>query len=191
MTLGNKGDFACNWESLGNNSNVLFRRGRKFGSTQTFDKIGSISLNYNASYSPSDTGVSYFCVYGWTQNPLIEYYIIDNWGGAPFQDPARPPGPWESDLALMGEIIIDDGVYDIWKSVRNNMPSIEGVKTFSQYWSVRKLKRTSGIISVSEHFKKWEEVGMSLGCLYEVALTVEGYQNTGSAEVTENTLIIG
>ncbi|MCY7891421.1 glycoside hydrolase family 11 protein, partial [Bacillus spizizenii] len=50
--------------------------------------------------------------------------------------------------------------------------------------SVRQTKRTSGTVSVSEHFKKWESLGMPMGKMYETALTVEGYQSNGSANVS-------
>ncbi|QXG62908.1 glycoside hydrolase family 11 protein, partial [Bacillus spizizenii] len=45
-----------------------------------------------------------------------------------------------------------------------------GIATFKQYWSVRQTKRTSGTVSVSEHFKKWESLGMPMGKMYETAL---------------------
>ena len=38
------------------------------------------------------------------------------------------------------------------------------------------------------HSKAWKEKGMELGKLYEVALTVEGYQSQGTAEITSNEL---
>ena len=44
---------------------------------------------------------------------------------------------------------------------------------------------------MSEHFKAWENLGMPMGKMYEVALTVEGYQSSGSANVYSNTLTIG
>src|SRR5690606_34052255 len=66
-----------------------------------------------------------------------------------------------------------------------------GTATFKQYWSVRRSKRTSGTISVSEHFKAWESRGMTMGKMYEVTLTVEGYQSSGSANVYSHTLSIG
>ena len=72
-----------------------------------------------------------------------------------------------------------------------NQPSIDGNTTFKQFWSVRTSKRTSGTISVTKHFKAWEALGMELGNLYETALTIEGYQSSGRAEVKTNTVKIG
>ena len=175
MTLNNGGNFSCQWSNI---NNALFRKGKKFNETQTHQQIGNISINYGATYSPN--GNSYLCVYGWTSSPLVEFYIVDSWGSW------RPPG-----ASSKGTITVDGGTYDIYETTRVNQPSIKGTATFQQYWSVRTSKRTSGTISVSEHFKAWENRGMPLGKMYEVALTVEGYQSSGSANVYSHTLNIG
>jgi len=174
MTLNSGGAFSATWSNI---NNALFRKGKKFNATQTHQQIGNISINYNATFNPG--GNSYLCVYGWTKGPLVEYYIVDNWGTY------RPTGTFK------GTISVDGGTYDIYETTRVNQPSIEGTATFKQFWSVRQSKRTSGNISVSEHFKKWESLGMAMGKLYEVALTVEGYQSSGNANVTTNVLTIG
>ncbi|MCR8656504.1 glycoside hydrolase family 11 protein [Paenibacillus endoradicis] len=174
MTLNSGGAFSAQWSNIGN---ALFRKGKKFDSTKTHSQLGNISINYSATFNPG--GNSYLCVYGWTKDPLVEYYIVDSWGTY------RPTG------TKKGTITVDGGTYDIYETTRTNQPSIIGTATFKQYWSVRTSQRTSGTISVSEHFKKWESLGMPMGKMYEVALTVEGYQSNGSANVTSNTLTIG
>src|SRR5699024_10813078 len=40
-------------------------------------------------------------------------------------------------------------------------------------------------------FHAWEAHGMPMGNMYEVALTVEGWQSSGWADVYQNDLIIG
>lgn len=174
MTLNSEGTFSCSWSNI---NNALFRKGKKFDETQTHQQLGTITINYSCDYKPS--GNSYLGVYGWTSSPLVEYYIIDSWGSW------RPPGS-----SPKGTITVDGGTYDIYETTRTNQPSIKGTTTFEQYWSVRQTKRTSGTISVSEHFKKWESLGMPMGKMYETSLVVEGYQSSGTAEVTENTLTI-
>uniref|UniRef100_UPI001EF8529A glycoside hydrolase family 11 protein n=1 Tax=Cohnella mopanensis TaxID=2911966 RepID=UPI001EF8529A len=174
MTLNSGGAFSATWSNI---NNALFRKGKKFNATQTHQQVGNISINYSATFNPG--GNSYLTVYGWTKSSLVEFYIVDNWGTY------RPTGTQK------GTITVDGGTYDIYETTRTNQPSIEGTATFKQYWSVRQSKRTSGTISVSEHFKKWESLGMPMGKLYEVALTVEGYQSSGNADVTTNVLTIG
>lgn len=175
MTLNGGGTFSCWWDNIGN---ALFRKGKTFDCTKTYSQIGNISIDYGCYYQPN--GNSYLCVYGWSRNPLVEYYIVDSWGTW------RPPGS-----SSKGQIYVDGGTYDVYETTRYNQPSIDGNTTFKQYWSVRTSKRTSGTISVTEHFKKWESLGMSMGKLYEVALNVEGYQSSGYADVYKNNLTIG
>lgn len=175
MTLNNGGNFSAQWSNV---NNILFRKGKKFDETQTHQQIGNMSITYGADYQPS--GNSYLTVYGWAVDPLVEYYIVDSWGDW------RPPGS-----SPKGTINVDGGTYEIYETTRYQQPSIKGTATFQQYWSVRTSKRTSGTISVSEHFKAWENLGMPMGNMYEVALTVEGYQSSGYADVYSNTLMIG
>lgn len=175
MTLNSGGTFECWWENIGN---ALFRKGIKFDCTKTYSQIGNITVDYGVNYQPE--GNSYLCVYGWSRNPLVEYYIVESWGTW------RPPG-----ATSKGTITVDGGTYDVYETTRVNQPSIDGTATFKQYWSVRTSKRTSGTISVTEHFKAWERMGMSLGNLYEAALTVEGYQSSGWADVYQNTITVG
>jgi len=175
MTLNSGGTFYCEWSNI---NNALFRKGKKFDETKTHQQLGNISVNYGCNYQPN--GNSYLCVYGWTVDPLVEYYIVDSWGSW------RPPG-----ATSKGTITVDGGTYDIYETTRINQPSIRGTATFQQYWSVRTSKRTSGTISVSQHFNAWENRGMRLGKMYEVALCVEGYQSSGNANVYSNTINVG
>lgn len=175
MTLNSGGTFSCQWSEIGN---ALFRKGIKYDTTKTYQQLGNITVDYGCSYEPN--GNSYLCVYGWTKDPLVEYYIVESWGTW------RPPG-----ATSKGTITVDGGTYDVYETTRVNQPSIEGNTTFQQYWSVRTSKRTSGTISVSEHFKAWESMGMKMGKMYETALTVEGYQSSGSANVYKNNISVG
>ncbi len=159
MILGEGGDFSCTWDA----HNILFRKGIRPGSKNQL-------ITYEADYKPN--GNSYLTVYGWTKNPLIEYYIVESWGSW------RPPGGQSK-----GTIESDGGTYDIYETTRTNQPSIEGTKTFQQYWSVRKTKKESGEIHCANHFNAWEAKGMRLGSFYEVAFNVEGWQSSGSADV--------
>ena len=61
-------------------------------------------------------------------------------------------------------------------------------RNFKQYFSVRKSKRTSGTITVSDHFKAWADAGWNIGNLTEVALNVEGWESSGKANVSKLTI---
>lgn len=169
MQLTGGATFTCEWNNIGN---ALFRMGRKWDCTKTWQQLGTIKFDYAVNYNPN--GNSYLCIYGWTRSPLIEWYIVDSWGSW------RPPG-----TPAKGAISVDGQSYDIYTSDRINQPSIDGNTTFKQFWSVNKSKRTSGTITVSDHFKAWTNNGMQLGKMYEAALTVEGYQSSGKAAVTK------
>lgn len=175
MILTGDGTFSCEWKNI---NNALFRTGKKFDCTQTYREIGNIKVDYKIDYQPN--GNSYFCVYGWTREPLVEYYVVESWGSW------RPPGG-----NPIATITVDGGKYDVYKTVRVNQPSIDGNTTFVQYWSVRQERKTEGTVNVATHFAAWEALGMPMGKLYEAALTVEGYQSEGKAVVLKNELTIG
>ena len=105
--------------------------------------------------------------------------MVQSWGNW------RPPG-----ARAIATVEIGDSTYDIYETERVNQPSIDGTRTFKQYWSVRKGKRTEDTIPVTEHFRVWEELGLELGKLYEIALTVEGYQSSGTARIYRNEIVI-
>jgi endo-1,4-beta-xylanase len=188
MTLGRNGTFSCEWEDT---YNILFRMGKRYGDTErrTHSEIGTFTLDYRISgYNP--VGTSYVTVYGWTLNPLAEFYIVENWGPNDFNG-------YEADKhTLMGTITIDGGTYDIYVSTRIRQPSIQGRATFNQYWSIRRERRTRGTVSISEHFKAWQEAGLDMsGRMYEVTFCIEAFGGdernaSGSAKVTRNTLRI-
>ena len=175
MELWGAGFFYCEWSEIGN---ALFRIGKKWDCTQYWQEVGTITIDYSVDYNPS--GNSYLCVYGWTKNPLIEYYIVESWGSW------RPPGGYSQ-----GKINVDGGTYDVYVTDRINQPSIDGNATFRQFWSVRTAKKTQGTVTVNKHFEAWTSKGLQLGKLCEASLNVEGYQSSGWASVQRNEVKIG
>ncbi|WP_295092288.1 endo-1,4-beta-xylanase [Ruminococcus sp.] len=179
------GSFTCSWSNI---ENFLARMGKKFDSNKkNYRDIGNITLSYDVEYTPR--GNSYMCVYGWTRNPLMEYYIVEGWGDW------RPPGNGGD---KKGTVSLNGNTYDIFKTMRYNQPSIEGTATFPQYWSVRQTSGSSnnqtnymkGTVSVSKHFDAWAKAGLDMtGTLYEVSLNIEGYRSNGSANVKSVSLI--
>lgn len=176
MTLGDGATFSGQWNGI---LNYLSRRGLGYDQTKEHQEYGTFSTTYNCNYNPVVVpgGNSYLSVYGWTVEPLIEFYIVEDWR------------QWIPSMAAGAELIdtftVDGSEYEIYENTRVNQPSILGTATFQQYFSIRKDTRNSGSIDISAHFNKWESLGRDLGKLHEVSFVVEGYQSNGSFEFTE------
>lgn len=169
MTLGTNGNYSTTW-NLGSSGNLVAGKGWATGST-------SRVIGYNAGvFNPGSNG--YLALYGWSTNPLIEYYVVDNWGSF------TPPG---SGATFMGTVNSDGGTYNIYRTQRVNAPSIIGNATFYQFWSVRTSKRATGtnnVIAFVNHVNAWRSHGMNLGTMNYQILATEGYGSNGSSNVT-------
>nr|ABI95147.1 endoxylanase [Thermochaetoides thermophila] len=166
-----QGNIRFNLESGGQYSVTWSGNGNWVGGKGWNPGIDNRVINYTADYRPN--GNSYLAVYGWTRNPLIEYYVVESFGT---YDPS-------TGATRMGSVTTDGGTYNIYRSQRVNAPSIEGTSTFYQYWSVRTAKRTGGTVTMANHFNAWRQAGLQLGTHDYQIVATEGYYSSGSATV--------
>ena len=168
MTLGSAGNYSTTYNLGG--GNLVAGKASPTGST-------SRVVGYNAgAFNPGSN--SYLTLYGWSTNPLVEYYVVDNWGGF------TPPG---SGGQFMGTVNSDGGTYNIYRTQRVNQPSIQGNATFYQFWSVRTSKRslrTNNTITFINHVNAWRSKGMSLGTMNYQIMATEGFGASGNSNVT-------
>ncbi len=187
MTIGQGATFNAEWNVSVPSGNFIARRGLDLGSEKKATDYKYIGIDYEAEYSQTggENGNSRLCAYGWSPQEVVkgnvlyyEYYIIEDWVD------------WCPDAP--GKIVMIDGAeYKIFK-LEHSYPSINGpTEIFNQYFSVRQDKRTSGHITVSDHFKAWADEGWTIGKLSEVTLNVEGWQSSGVAEIKKLSISTG
>ncbi|MDG4832902.1 glycoside hydrolase family 11 protein [Solwaraspora sp. WMMD1047] len=157
MTLGPGGQYSSAWNTSTNN--WFGGKGWATGDRRT--------VHYRSTFNPN--GTAYLALYGYMTDPLVEYYIMESWGIY------RPTG------TLMGTVVTDGGVYDIYRAMRYGPP---GAPIHYQYYNIRQQKRTSGSIDTGAHFDAWADAGMTFGAkMGYMIMATEGYQSSGSSNV--------
>jgi endo-1,4-beta-xylanase len=170
----------CAFKATWNNSgDFLARAGLGWNSTQTYDQLGTITADYAYTKTGSGGGYSYIGIYGWSKDPLVEFYIVDDSFGRP------NPGP------KVGSITVDGAAYSVHKTTRTNAPCITGNScTFDQFFSVRQTLRTCAHISITTHFDEWKKLGLNLGKMYEAKILVEAGGGSGSLDFTSASMTV-
>jgi endo-1,4-beta-xylanase len=148
--MGSNGQFSVNWSNTGN---FVCGKGWQTGSESR--TITWTSNNGNAQYVG---------LYGWTTNPLVEYYIPRSGG------------------SNRGTYQADGTTYTLYTNTRVNMPSIVGDTTFEQYFCGG---GSGGSVNFGEHCNGWRSLGMGVGSQNYQVLAIEGWGgSSGSASAT-------
>lgn len=170
--------FSAHWNNSGD---YLGRIGYEWGGWNQTPKphaeYGKIYAQFVAKKSGTGGLFSYIGIYGWSNNPCVEWYIVDDtFGNLPF-DPGN--------TVKKGQIMVDGGTYDVFTRQTpgtGGSRCAQGENEWAQYYSIRTAKRSCGLISISEHFEKWEEKGMQMGSLLEAKILIEAGGGAGSVD---------
>ncbi len=131
----NAGNFQVRWDYA---DNIVIGMGWKPGSSQAIGyNVGRLEGQYD-----------FVGIYGWTRNPLIEYYVAEFGGGS---------------LGSTGvnTVNADGHTYSFGRNQQVNKPSIEGDKTFWQYIDKWGGARTgvNSKVTMSTHINNWKNKG--------------------------------
>jgi endo-1,4-beta-xylanase len=153
------GNYAITWSGV---NDVVGGKGWQTGSAQT--------IGYNVGYA---TGYNNISIYGWTTNPLVEYYICE-FGSV-------------VNGTYKGSVSSDGHSYSTYEHQQVNQPSIEGTQTFEQYldnWGGASTG-SNGTVTTSNHFNHWKNIGMNMGAFNYQILGTEAYGGrSGSVNAT-------
>ena len=169
MKLDERGRYEVSYD-LSERKNLVAGKGWRTGSATR--KVGYRAEQFDAGSN------SYLTLYGWSVDPLIEYYVVDSWGTG-----FRPPG---QGAEVLGTVTTDGGTYEIYRTTRVEKPSIRGTQTFDQFWSVRTERRPTGAdatITFADHVAAWRKHGMELGTMNYQVMATEGFGSVGGSEI--------
>ncbi|OUM67390.1 family 11 glycoside hydrolase [Piromyces sp. E2] len=173
-TFYSDGSFSCSFRSA---KDYLCRAGLSFNSDKTHQQIGHMYADFKlVKQGIQNVDYSYVGIYGWTRNPLVEFYVVDNWLSQ------YRPGDWVGNKKH-GDFTIDGAQYTVYENTRYG-PSIEGNTQFKQYFSIRKQARDCGTIDITAHFQQWEKLGMKMGKMHEAKVLGEAGSNGGGTSGT-------
>jgi hypothetical protein len=183
MTTFDTPAFRATWGP--NSGDVLARFGLDFGSGgKTYDQYGPITAQFSETKSGTGGGYSYIGVYGFSTDPCVEFYIVDD------SYVAMPLKPYST--ASKGTATIDGAAYELYSGSMTaaDDSSCRG-SPWRLFYSVRQTARTCGQISLTQHFDAWKAAGMELGNLSQVQILAEVGGGTGSIDFPIANVIIG
>jgi endo-1,4-beta-xylanase len=145
------GNYAISWSDVGD---MVGGKGWSTG--------GNMSVGYNVGAA---SGYNTISVYGWTTNPLVEYYICE-FGSL-----------YVADATYKGTVSSDGHTYSTYEHQQVNQPSIEGTATFEQYldaWGGSSIG-SNHTVTTGNHYTAWADKGMPLGSYNYMILGTEAY----------------
>jgi endo-1,4-beta-xylanase len=171
--------FIATWDNAGGYLGRLGFEWGRFGSDPLpHTQRGTIAAQFVARRTGSAGGYSYVGMYGWTTNPCVEWYVVDD----SFNPMPINPGNTTNE----GERQIDGGTYIMYTrpTTGSGGTRCSGVTDWMQYYSVRKTARACGVISLTEHFNAWQSLGMDMsGDLLEAKILVEVGGGVGNVQL--------
>jgi endo-1,4-beta-xylanase len=162
--------FSTSWGL--SSSDFLAHVGLDYGGTQSYTTYGTIVAQFAESKSGTAGTYSSVGIYGWLQNPCVEYYIMED----SFQ-----ALPTSSVTAT-----IDGGTYYLINQMTHGTAGANAcsgsVSMWTQLISARSTTRQCGTITVSEHFAAWAKQGWVVGDVSSIHINVEVGGGTGSIQ---------
>lgn len=165
--------FTATWNNSGD---LLARLGVQWDNSKTYDQYGTITAQFASKKTGTGGQYSYVGIYGWSTNPCVEYYIID--------DSFNPMPVNPGNTTNKGEAMIDGGTYVFYTRDTQGTggSKCSGVNNWVQFYSVRKTARACGEISITQHFDAWAAAGMTLGKMDQAQILIEVGGGTGSID---------
>jgi hypothetical protein len=167
--------FSASWVESGD---FLARIGLEFGSSaKPYTDYGTIEAHFSYNKTGTGGGYAYIGMYGWSNEPCVEWYIVDDsYNNFPFD-------AWNA--TQTGTAFIDGEDYKLFRNSTNGTGGSRcnmGETQWDQFWSIRQSARQCGVISVTDHFDAWVQAGMNMGKVLEVKILVEVGGGSGSIE---------
>jgi endo-1,4-beta-xylanase len=142
ISFPSAGQYAGNFQiNYSNVNDVVGGKGWSAGAARKIGyNIGAQSGSYN-----------FVGVYGWTRNPLIEYYVAEKGSAAGGTN--------------VGTVSSNGHTYTLYKQQRVNAPSIQGTATFWQYKSSWGGASTGSNrkVTMSNHWNAWKSKMGNMG----------------------------
>ena len=169
ITLHEDGRYSAEWNQSTNNW---------FGGLG-WNPGGDRVVHYSGEFKPAADSIAYLSMYGWMSDSKIEYYIVESYSGVnPGQlAPREFFGAYESDGSF----------YDVYRYRRTQGIAINS-PVLTTYYSVRRQPKSPGMvegtITTRHHFDAWADVGLEMGTHNYMILATEGYQGSGTSDIT-------